>query len=60
LAAVALIPLVALYLHHRARRALRLGIALLDLAAHQLGLIKLDPPRKTRQPSSESGPAAAA
>lgn len=42
-----LIPLVAGYLHLRARRTLRLGLGLLDCAAKELGLVKLDPPKKS-------------
>jgi glycosyltransferase involved in cell wall biosynthesis len=43
---LAVIPLVAGYLHLRARRTLRLGLGLLDYAAQELGLIKLDPSKK--------------
>ena len=43
---LALIPLVAGYLHLRARRTLRLGLGLLDYAANELGLVKLDPTKK--------------
>lgn len=47
MSALALIPLTAAYLHLRARRTLRLGIALLDLSARQLGLTKLDESKKS-------------
>jgi hypothetical protein len=37
------VPLTALYLHWRAKRTLRLTAALLDLAADELGLLKMKP-----------------
>jgi GT2 family glycosyltransferase len=43
---LALVPLIAAYLHLRARRTLRLGIALLDLTGQELKLAKLDAPKK--------------
>jgi glycosyltransferase involved in cell wall biosynthesis len=44
------IPLFAGYLHLRARRSLRLAVALLDLCAQQLALTKLKTPRKFVKP----------
>ncbi len=45
------IPLVAGYLHLRTARTLRLGVALLDLTAQELGLVKLDAPKKFEKPA---------
>jgi hypothetical protein len=45
-----LIGLWAGYLHLRARRSLRLAVALLDLCARQLKLIKLNAPKKFVKP----------
>jgi hypothetical protein len=50
LPAVPMIPFVAAYLHLRARRTLRLGVALLDMTAQELGIMKLDKPRKFEKP----------
>ena len=50
LPAVLIIPLVAAYFHIRGRRTLRLGAALLDLTAQQVGLIKLKAPKKFEKP----------
>jgi glycosyltransferase involved in cell wall biosynthesis len=50
LAAWVLVPLVAGYLHLRARRTMRLGMALLDLTAQELKLIKLRAPKKFVKP----------
>ncbi len=47
---LASILLWAAYLQWRARRTLRLGIALLDLTAQQLGLVKLTAPKKFEKP----------
>ncbi len=47
LSALGLIPLVTGYLHLRTGRTLRLGIALLDLTAEQLGLKKLEAKKET-------------
>ena len=44
LAVLPVIPVFALYLEVRARRTLRLGLALMDLAAQELGLMKLSAP----------------
>ena len=44
---VGLIPLAAAYLHLRARRTLRLGMALLDLNSEALGLTKVDAQNKS-------------
>lgn len=41
-----LIPLIAGYLHLRARRTLRLGMALLDLTAQTLKMVKLEAARR--------------
>ena len=38
------------YLHLRARRTIRLAIALLDLTAQEIKLIKLEAPRKFVKP----------
>jgi GT2 family glycosyltransferase len=46
LAPLPAIPLFAFYLHVRARRTLRLGLALMDLAAQELGLMRLATPKK--------------
>jgi GT2 family glycosyltransferase len=43
-AVLPVIPVFALYLEVRARRTLRLGLALMDLAAQELGLMKLSAP----------------
>jgi len=43
---LALIPLVAGYFHLRTRRTLRLGVALLDLTAQELDLVKLQEPKR--------------
>ena len=50
LAPLPVIPLVALYLTVRARRTLRLGLALMDLTAQELGLMKLATPKKFVKP----------
>jgi GT2 family glycosyltransferase len=50
LSAWLLVVLVAAYLHLRALRTLRLGAALLDLSAQELGLIKLNVPKKFQKP----------
>jgi len=52
---VTILPLILIgiwagYLHLRARRSLRLAVALLDLCAKQLNLIKLSVPRKFVKP----------
>ena len=44
-------PLVTGYLHLRAKRTLRLGVALLDLTAKELDLIKLAAAKKFEKPS---------
>jgi hypothetical protein len=51
LSAWLLVVLVAAYLHLRALRTLRLGAALLDLSAQELGLIKLNAPKKFEKPA---------
>jgi glycosyltransferase involved in cell wall biosynthesis len=50
LSAWSLVVLVAVYLHLRAYRTLRLGTALLDMSAQELGLIKLTAPKKFQKP----------
>jgi len=45
-----LVAIAVGYLHLRARRTIRLGIALLDLTAQEMKLIKLDAPRKFVKP----------
>ncbi|MCG3147250.1 MAG: hypothetical protein PCFJNLEI_00689 [Verrucomicrobiae bacterium] len=45
-----LVVVVIGYLHLRARRTLRLGLALLDLTAQELKLTKLDKPKKFVKP----------
>ncbi len=44
------IPLFLGYLHLRTKRTLRLGLALLDMTALELGLSKLDQPKKFEKP----------
>ena len=46
LSAWLLVAIVTVYLHLRAHRTLRLGIALLDLTAQEMKLIKLTAPKK--------------
>jgi glycosyltransferase involved in cell wall biosynthesis len=50
LPAWALVIATILYLHWRARRTMRLGIALLDLTAQELKLVKLSAPKKFEKP----------
>ncbi len=50
LSAWLLVAAVTAYLHLRAHRTQRLGIALLDLTAQELQLIKLDAPKKFVKP----------
>ncbi|HUK81413.1 MAG TPA: glycosyltransferase [Verrucomicrobiae bacterium] len=50
LSAWLLVAAVATYLHLRAHRTLRLGLGLLDVTAEEIGLIKLDAPRKFEKP----------
>lgn len=45
-----LVAATAAYLHLRAHRTLRLGLGLLDITAQQMGLIKLDAPKKFVKP----------
>jgi O-antigen biosynthesis protein len=50
LSAWLLVAVVTVYLHLRAHRTLRLGIALLDLTSQEMKLIKLDAPKKFVKP----------
>ncbi len=50
LSAWSLVALVAAYLHLRAHRTLRLGLGLLDVTAQEVGLMKLDAPKKFVKP----------
>ena len=49
------IPLVALYFHLRTRRTMRLGIALMDYTARELGLTRLEPRKEAAQPCTDTG-----
>ncbi len=49
------IPLFAWYLEHRAIRTLRLGVALMDYTARELGLTKLDKPNASEAPCTPTG-----
>ena len=46
LSAWLLVALTTAYLHLRAHRTLRLGVGLLDVTAQQIGLVKLNAPKK--------------